>query len=153
MKAAIVYASTHHRNTRRVAEAMAAPLGAALYSLDDFEALAAQSFDLMGLGSGIYFGRHHAGLRRLVAELPALPPRCFVFSTAGTAALYPLWHRSLIRRIQGRKSEVIGQFCCPGWDTVGPLALFGGLHRGRPNQADLARAADFARGLARCARA
>jgi flavodoxin len=104
-------------------------------------------YDLIGLGSGIYFGRHHASLRDLIRQMPSLPDRAFVFSTAGIASLALVWHKSLIRRLRRRGSEVVGQFCCPGWDTVGPLRLFGGIHTKRPNEDDLRRAANFARSL------
>jgi flavodoxin len=147
MNAAIVYVSVHHGNTRRVAEAMAVPLGAALLNVEEALAADLQTLDLIGFGSGIYFGRHHPTVLRLVQELKFMPPRCFVFSTAGLPSLAGLWHWSLTRRIRQRRSEIVGQFHCPGWDTVGPLWLFGGLHSSRPNDRDLARAAEFAEAL------
>ena len=147
MHTAIVYVSVHHGNTRRIAVAMAEPLGAALLSVEEAMTLDSQALDLIGFGSGIYFGRHHASLLDLVMNLKSLPPRCFVFSTAGISSLSGLWHRSLVRQIRRRGSEVVDQFCCPGWDTVGPLWLFGGLHRRRPDQNDLTRAAQFAKDL------
>jgi flavodoxin len=146
MKTAVIYKSIHHGNTRRVAEAMAAALGAELYTVEEAADLDASQFDLVGFGSGIYFYRHHHDLRRLVASWPKVPPKSFVFSTAGISSLASWWHGSLVRLLR-RGSEVIGEFSCPGFDTFGPLWLIGGLHRGRPNEADLARAAEFARGL------
>lgn len=124
---------------------MAPPLDAALLSVEQATALDGRSLDLVGFGSGIYFGRHHAALLDLARNMKSLPPRCFVFSTAGISSLSGLWHRSLIQQLRRRGSEVLGQFCCPGWDTVGPLGLFGGLHRHRPNEKDLLHAAEFAR--------
>jgi hypothetical protein len=41
--------------------------------------------------------------------------------------------------------RVVGTFCCPGFDTWWPLRLVGGLNKGRPNEADLTRAREFAR--------
>ena len=147
MDAAIVYVSLHHGNTRRVAEAMAEPLGAALLSVEEATKQDGQSLDLVGFGSGIYFGRHHSSLVDFVRNMKAMPPRCFVLSTAGISSLAGLWHRTLVQQIRQRNSEVIGQFCAPGWDTVGPLWLFGGLHRRRPDENDLSRAAQFARDI------
>jgi len=147
MHTAIVYVSVHHGNTRRVAEAMAQTLDAALLTVEEAITLDGQALDLIGFGSGIYFGRHHRSLLDLVMNLKSMPTRCFVFSTAGIASLATLWHRSLVGQIRRRDSEVVGQFCSPGWDTVGPLWLFGGLHRRRPDQNDLTRAAQFAKDL------
>ncbi len=147
MKIAIVYKSIHHSNTRRVAEAMAAALGAEIYTVEKAAALDASQFDVVGLGSGIYFYRHHHELRQLVATWPKVPLKSFVFSTAGISSLSSWWHASLVWLLRRRGSEVIGEFSCPGFDTVGPLWLIGGLHRGRPSEHDLARAAEFARSL------
>ncbi len=147
MITAVIYKSIHHGNTRRVAEAMAAALGAEHYTVEEAAQLEASQFDLVGFGSGIYFGRHHHELRRLVANWPKVPSKSFVFSTAGISSLASWWHGSLVRLLRRRSSEVIGEFSCPGFDTFGPLWLIGGLHRGRPNDADLARAAEFAKGL------
>jgi flavodoxin len=147
MKTAIVCISTHHGNTGRVAQAMADVLAAVVLTVDETATLDGRAYDLIGFGSGIYFGRHHAALRNLVSHMPWSPRRAFVFSTAGIASLAPIWHRGLIRSLRRRGCQVVGQFCCPGWDTVGPLRLFGGLHVKRPNEDDLRRAAAFARSL------
>lgn len=147
MRAAIVYKSIHHGNTRRIAETIAVALRAELYTVDEAASLDASQFDLVGLGSGIYFYRHHRDLRRLVANWPKVPAKSFIFSTAGTASLAAWFHGSLRRLVRRRGSEVVGEFSCPGFDTFGPLWLIGGIHRGRPNKQDLARAAEFAKGL------
>jgi flavodoxin len=147
MKTAIVYKSIHHGNTRRLAEAIAAALGAELYTVAEAATLDASQFDLVGFGSGIYFYRHHHELRRLVATWPTVPRKSFVFSTAGISSLASWWHGSLVRLLRRRGSDVLGEFSCPGFDTFGPLWLIGGLHRGRPSKHDLARAAEFAKGL------
>jgi flavodoxin len=147
VRIAIIYKSIHRGNTRRVAEAMAAALGAELYTVAEAAGLDAGQFDLIGFGSGIYFCRHHHDLRRLVTTWPRVPPKSFVFSTAGISSLASWWHGSLVRLLRRRRSEVVGQFSCPGFDTFGPLWLIGGLHRGRPSEADLARAAEYAQGL------
>lgn len=147
MRTAIICTSIHHGNTRRIAEAMAGALAARLYTAVEAEGLDFSGYELVGLGSGIYFGRHHSQLRKLVLGWTKVPARSFVFSTAGTPFLWNLWHLSLVRLLRRRGSEVIGQFSCPGFDTFGPLWLIGGLYVGRPNRSDLAHAIAFAQGL------
>jgi flavodoxin len=147
MRTSIVYFSQHHGNTRKIAEAMASAIGADLFTTESVAEQNFGDFDLIGFGSGIYFGRHHAALFELVEKIPALPPHCFVFSTAGLAWLNPVWHMSFVRLLRKRGTTVVGSFCCPGWDTVGPLRLIGGIHRNRPNTNDVRRAAQFAREL------
>lgn len=143
----IVCQSPHHGNTRKIAEAMAAVLGARVLRPEEIDAAGLAGCELLGLGSGIYFGRHHHTLRDFVDRAERLPRRVFIFSTAGTPLLHALFHRSLRRKLQRRGCEIAGEFTCRGWDTVGPLALFGGLNRRHPDERDLAVAADFARGL------
>jgi flavodoxin len=134
MQTAIIYVSVHHGNTRCIAEAMAGALGAALVPVEQAMALDPMP-EFVGFGSGIYFGRHHGLLFDVVRDLKPTPKRSFVFSTAGISSLSALWHRRLVAELRRGGSDVVGQFCCPGWDTVGPLRVFGGLHRAPPMRA------------------
>lgn len=140
---AVVYASVHHGNTRRIAEALATELSADLFDVDDVTD-ALPEYDLVGLGSGIYFGRHHRSIRQLVSSWNDPPKRVFIFSTAGLPSLRFLQHSSLRRALRRKGCEIVGEFCCRGWDTVGPLWLLGGINRKRPNDQDLRRACQFA---------
>jgi flavodoxin len=147
LRTAIVCTSPHHGNTRRIAEAIAATLGADLFTPEQALVASLASYDLVGFGSGIYFGRHHRTLRQLIDAAPALPRAAFLFSTAGLPWLSRLFHRSLRRRLERRGCRIVGEFCCPGWDTVGPLVLIGGLNRRRPNERDIEFAKEFAQSL------
>ncbi len=150
MKTLIAYVSTHHRNTHILARSMAAHIGA-----DTIDLLAdggpskeeILSYDLLGLGSGIYALRHHRALLRFAASLPReRAGKCFVFSTRGFGRP-DLYHRALHRKIRRRGWEVLGDFSCRGFDTFGPLAILGGINRGRPDGEDLQRARDFLRSI------
>jgi flavodoxin len=142
--AAIVFTSIHHGNSRRVAEALAAELAADLIPADSAAAQDVSAYDLVGLGSGIYFGRHHRLLRSLVSAWRKPPRRTFLFSTAGLPFLKRLQHASLRRRLKKQQCDILGEFCCRGWDTVGPLWLMGGINRKHPNDRDLRRVREFA---------
>lgn len=147
LRTAIICTSPHHGNTRRIAEAIAVTLGAPVLTPEAAADAELASYDLIGFGSGIYYGRHHHNLRRLIDLVPALPRAAFLFSTAGLPWLSPLFHTRLRRRLRRRGCRVVGEFCCAGWDTVGPLALIGGLNRRRPDERDLKRAREFANSL------
>ena len=145
MRIVIVQVSIHHHNTAKISEAMAAAIGAQMMSITEAANSPAESWDLLGLGSGIFFGAHHKSLLRFASQLQNPPAASFLYSTAGLPSLGWLWHRSL-RQIMARKSiPVLGEACFAGWDTVGPLRWIGGVQRGRPNQHDLDRAARFAK--------
>lgn len=144
---AIVCASVHHGNTRKLAEVLSRELGADLFTVDESRNIPLQDYEITGLGSGIYFGRHHQSLRELVDSWTSSPRRVFIFSTAGLPFLRFAQHGSLRRKLLRQKCEIISEFCCRGWDTVGPLWLMGGINRHHPNLHDLERAKDFAHRL------
>ena len=69
MKPPIVCVSIHHGNTLKIAEAMAEVLEAEILSPRQVITKRLSDYDLIGLGSGIYFGKHHRSLLEL-AEAP-----------------------------------------------------------------------------------
>jgi flavodoxin len=143
LRVALVCASKHHGNTQRIAAAMAVAAGAVLLTPQQAEADGLREYDLVGFGSGVYFGRPDRRLRQLIAALPQLPPSAFVFTTSGLPWLWRLYHFGLRWRLRSRGCRVTGDFACAGWDTVGPLAWIGGLNRCRPNADDCLRAERF----------
>ncbi|MCI2427102.1 flavodoxin, partial [Candidatus Acetothermia bacterium] len=62
MKALIIYLSVHHNNTEKVARVLAKALDADLLKVREADAAILKQYDLIGFGSGIYFGRHHKSL-------------------------------------------------------------------------------------------
>ena len=144
---AIVYASIHHANTRKLAELLAEELLADLYTVDEIDQADLTQYDVVGLGSGIYFGRNHTSLLQLVDSWQKSPGKAFIFSTAGLPFLKWLQHASLRRRLLTKGCDVVAEFCCRGWDTVGPLWLIGGINRKHPDSGDLNRATEFGRRL------
>jgi flavodoxin len=70
MKVLIVYISVHHGNTERVAKVVASTLDADLVQVKQADAAVLERYDLVGFGSGIYFGKHHESLLDFVDRLP-----------------------------------------------------------------------------------
>ena len=52
-------------------------------------------------------------------------------------------HSRLRDRLQSRGYEIIGDFCCLGWNTNSFLRFFGGINKGRPDAQDLKLAEEF----------
>ena len=145
MKTLIIFTSVHHQNTEKVAKVMAEELEADLVPAMEAQPGTPASYDLVGFGSGIYFGKHHKTLLKFVETLPAATgKRSFVFSTSGDGKMH---HAALKEKLIDKGFLVVDEFCCKGWDTVGPLKLFGGINKGRPDGNDLAAARAFAQGL------
>ena len=106
-----------------------------------------EQYDLIGFGSGMYFGRHHEGLLDLVGKLPITrDKKAFIFSTSGLRRM-PLVHdfdKPLRRRLQGKGFDIVAEFSCRTPDTYRATRLVGGVNKGRPNAEDMKQADDFA---------
>jgi flavodoxin len=150
MKALIIYISVHHGNTEKVAKAMANILDAALLQVRQADANMLEQCDLIGFGSGIYFGKHHESLLDFVDKLPVLRnKKAFIFSTSGLKKIW-FFHdfdKPLEERLQRKGFDIIGEFSCRGLDTYRATRLVGGINKGRPNAQDLKQAEDFAKSL------
>ena len=150
MKALIIYISVHHGNTERVAKVMANILDADLLQVEQADASMLEQYDLIGFGSGIYFGKHHKSLLDFVNKLPTLRnKKAFIFSTSGLRKI-PFIHnfdKPLKQRLQRKGFDIIGEFSCRGYDTYRATKLVGGINKSRPNTEDLKQAEDFAKGL------
>ncbi|MFH0868296.1 MAG: flavodoxin family protein [Candidatus Woesearchaeota archaeon] len=145
MKTLIIYQSIHHGNTEKIAKVIADVLKADLVKPNELDIEKMKKYDLIGFGSGIYAWRHHRSLLKLVDELPKLNKKAFIFSTAGKPSVKN--HKSLRKKLQNKGFTVVNDFSCPGFDSFGPFKLFGGFHKGRPNEEDFKKAKEFAKEL------
>jgi len=157
-KVLIIYQSVHHNNTKKIAEAMAEVLGAEIKKPSEVDIEEVKKYHLIGFGSGIYWGRHHPSIFKIVDQLTGLiGTKAFIFSTSGTSNarnflhnirhLVSHFHVHLRRELKNKGIKIIGEFSCRGFDTAGPLKQIGGISKGKPNQEDLENAKDFARGI------
>ena len=150
MKCLIIYVSVHHGNTDKIARAMANALDADLLQVKHVDAGIVEQYDLIGFGSGIYFGRHHKSLLDIVCGLPLLRhKKAFIFSTSGLRRLRFIhdFDKRLKQALERKGLEIVGEFSCRGFDRFGAAMILGGINRGRPHSKDLRRAQDFARAL------
>lgn len=150
MKALIIYISVHHGNTERVAKIMANTLDAALLEVKQADASMLEQYDLIGFGSGIYFGKHHKSLLDFVDKLPMLRnKKAFIFSTSGLRKIRFIhnFDKPLKEKLRRKGFDIIGEFSCRGYDTSKAAMIVGGINKGRPNAKDLKQAEDFAKGL------
>ncbi|WP_328430377.1 flavodoxin family protein [Streptomyces sp. NBC_00443] len=148
MKTLIVCASVSHGNTRRVADRMAEVLGAEVVAPEQADLAEPTGADLVGFGSGVFYGRLHPRLTEFVKALPAGRGRAFVFATSGLPEIPPApFTRPLVQLLKGKGYEVDGSFSCRAFDTWTPFKLVGGINKQRPNAGDLAAARAFAERL------
>lgn len=149
----MIYNSIHHGNTEKIAKAMTKILNADLVKPHEVDVTTLSGYDLIGFGSGIYYGKHHKSLFDLVDRLTNQKgKKAFIFSTSGTRKLW-FFHefdKPLKKKLLEKGFSFIGEFNCRGWDTY-PFWVkpFGGINKGRPNEKDLENAKSFASDLKR----
>jgi flavodoxin len=150
----IVCKSVHHHNTWQLAECLAEVLAADVVEPEAVTSEQISRYDLIGFGSGVYYGRMHPTLlevlrclRRRKGDGHGSGVAAFVFSTSGLPVFSRLWHWPLKVRLAREAVPVIGEFACRGFDSWGPLFLIGGLNRHHPDARDLEQARRFARRL------
>ncbi len=149
MKSVIVCASVSHGNTRRIAEVMGEVLAAPVVAPGEVDMAELSACDLVGFGSGVFYGNLHPQLRQFVRSLPKGDRRrAFVFATSGLPEPgFRPFARPVVSLLEDRGFEVGDTFSCRGFDTWLPFRLLGGINKGRPNSTDLQAARAFAEGL------
>ena len=151
MKVAIVYRSIRG-NTKIIAEAISKIMGADLFDLDKVKRISLDGYDLIGFGSGIYYGKHHRDLLEFVDMLPHLEKEAFIFSTSAFRRIPLLdFDKALKKRLKKKGFRVIASFSCRGYTNYLFFSLFGGIWKGRPNHADIGKAEEFAKNVLRIA--
>ena len=143
MKTLIIYASIHNGNTEKIARTMAEALDAKLVKPNEIKINELSEYDLIGFGSGIYFGKHHKSLLDLVSKLQLQNnKKAFIFSTRG---LFPmsLCHKIFKKQLLGKGFNIIGEFSCKGFDDYGPFKLIGGINKNKPDEKNLDNAKKF----------
>jgi len=148
VKSVIIYASTHHGNTKKVAERMAKKIGARTVDILKEGSPDISEYRLIGLASGVYFGNFHEALVKFAEVAPFTPDhRVFLAATCGAGRKdYTYKVRTLLEE---RGVAFLDRFQCPGYDTYGPFGLIGGIRRGRPNEHDLKMAEQFIQRMAK----
>lgn len=83
--------------------------------------------------------------------MPPTNKKAFIFSTCGgthgKTFSVENFHKPLKTILTAKGFNIVGEFNCNGFDTVGPLKLFGGKSKGGPNEEDLRNAESFAENL------
>ncbi len=155
-EARIALVSYHHKNTEKIAHAIAEVLNARIVAPKDVGPDDARPGDLIGFGSGIYGAKHHQNVLDLVDRLSqSTGARAFIFSTFGapkflvTPTFIKKNHDAIREKLLSKGFTIVGEFGCAGWNTNSFLRYTKGLNRGRPNPEDLDRARAFARSLTR----
>ena len=138
----IICESIYNANTLKLARTMAQTLGCSCVEPDVAMNLNLDGYETIGLGSGIYFGKHHPRLFDVVEKLDPNHQNVFIFSSRGNPFLGN-YHQPLKEVILKKNKNIIGEFSVRGYDETGPWVIIGGGHRGKPDEKDLKKAVRF----------
>ena len=139
MKTAIVYASVHHGNTKKIVDEIAKNEELDLIDATQIKEKNLSEYDLIGFASGIYFGKFHQSVLDFASVNEIEDKKVFLICTYGGSEAY----KSIEQIIESKGAEIVGKFSCKGYDTFGPFKLIGGVAKGHPNDRDLVAAVDF----------
>ena len=121
---------------------MAEAASAEVVSPEEAEQADLSGFDVIGLGSGIYFGKHSKKIMDFAEKHIDRRVASFVFSTSGTAG-FDKNNRALAELLRCKSRAVLGTFGCLGHDEFAIFKLVGGLNKGRPDGTDMENARRF----------
>jgi flavodoxin len=140
----IICQSIHHGNTMKVAKVIAEQLKADIKRPSEIKPRDINKYGVIGFGSGIYDGKHHVSLFKLVKNFNTQKnKKSFIFSTA--TICYKKMHEPFRQELISKGFDIIDEFICKGFIDYSFIKyFFGGLNKKRPNEKDLAKAKDFA---------
>lgn len=142
MKTIIIYASTHHGNTKKVAEYMAECISADLIDITQNAAPDITSYDVIGFASGVYFHSLHEKIKQYI-EHTSFDQKQKVFLIATCGVGYIDYTKGIKKLLNKKNVECLGSFQCRGYDTFGIFGKIGGIAKNHPNQKDFQNAKNF----------
>lgn len=145
MKPIIIYASTHHGNTKKVVDAISKECDVELVDATRVHEKDLREYDLIGFASGIFYTKFSDQVLNFArVNLPASKDVFFI-ATAGNPMKGNF--NSIAEVIKDKKCNEVGRFQCKGFDTYGPFKLFGGIRKGHPDETELKEAVGFYKGI------
>ena len=145
MKTAILYYSTHHGNTKKLLDAIAAENEVTLIDVTTAADQDLSGYDRIGLASGIYFSNFAQQIISYTERnLPVGKPVFFIYTHGAPKGGF----LTGIRQVTQKKNcPELGAYHCKGFDTFGPFKAIGGIAKGHPTEAELRAAVEFYEGL------
>lgn len=144
MKTIIIYASTHHGNTKKVVEQLAGIGDTTIVDITREKAPDISSYDVVGFASGVYFHSFHEAVKKFIQDSSVLSgKKVFLLDTCGIA--YIDYTSGVKKLLKSKQAVILGSFQCRGYDTYGIFGKLGGIAKNHPNDKDFQNAAAFFR--------
>jgi len=140
-KAVIIYASTHHGSTRKLAEAIATQYDIQLIDSTKQRTADLSAYDLIGFASGIDFGKFYESVEQfLERNLPENKQVFFLYTCAKVSARFTETVKAAARK---KGAIILGEYGCRGFNTYGAWKLIGGMNKGHPCAEEMQEAVQF----------
>jgi len=140
-KTVIIYASTHHGNTRKLIKAISEK-----YQIDIIDAIEQKfanlsEYDLIGFASGIDFGKFYDAVEQFLKDnLPENKAVFFMYTCARDDKDFTYTMRTEAMK---RHALLMGEYGCRGYNTYGAWKVIGGMNKHHPTKKELDGAVQF----------
>ena len=140
-KTVIIYASTHHGNTRKLIEVISEK-----YQIDIIDAIEQKfanlsEYDLIGFASGIDFGKFYDAVEQFLKDnLPENKAVFFMYTCARDDKDFTYTMRTEALK---RHALLLGEYGCRGYNTYGAWKVIGGMNKHHPTKKELDGAVQF----------
>ena len=141
MRCVIIYASTHHGNTKKVVDAIANEFEIEVVDATKVHEKDLREYNLIGFASGIFYSKFAAPVLNFASVNLPMNKDVFFIATAGNPM--KSYFNSMSDIVKDKHANERGRFLCKGFDTYGPFKLVGGIQKGHPDEAELKAAVDF----------
>ena len=145
MKTVIIFASTHHGNTKKVVDAISKECDVELVDATKVHEKDLREYDLIGFASGIFFTKFSEQVLNFARVNLQANKKVFFIATAGNPIKGNF--NSIAGIVKEKSCNEVGRFQCKGFDTYGPFKLFGGIQKGHPDETELKEAVAFFNGI------
>ena len=140
-KTAIIYASTHHGNTRKLADAIHNTYHVDLIDATVQKKTDLSHYDLIGFASGIDFGRFYPAVEQFLKDnLPHHKRVFFLYTCAKESSRFT---KTMRLEAEKKQAVILGEYGCKGYNTYGPWKWIGGMNKHHPTQDEIDGAVQF----------
>lgn len=146
MKTIIIYESTHHGNTKKLADAIKARYSEVdVVGYEEASRELLEKYDVIGLASGIAFGKFYNGITEFAENKLPSGKKVFFLYTCGKNSKD--FSADIRKTAESKGCKSLGSYGCHGFDTYGPFKLIGGLNKNHPTADEISGAVKFYSGI------
>lgn len=145
MKIAIVYASHHRGNTRKLVRGISESIDILCIDAEQQHRADLSGFDLIGFASGIDFGKFYDAVETFLKE--NLPPDKSIFFLYTCARTSSRFTKTVRESALQKDATIVGEYGCRGYNTYGPWKVIGGMNKMHPTDAEIREAIAFLKSI------